>query len=68
MEVFITFVSNFFHYIQMFKVLWNLIKKKFNSTALICAATGGHINIVKELLKQQYIDTNIKDILNYIYS
>lgn len=37
-------------------------KKKINRTALICAATGGHINIVQELLKQQYIDTNIKDI------
>ena len=53
----------FFHDIEIYNDLWDLIEA-FNDTALIFAAWRGHTKIVEMLLKQKDIDVNIKDILN----
>ena len=61
------FKSIFFHEIEKMNDLQNLTRK-FNWTALIYAASGGHKEIVELLLRQEGIDINIQDILNQKHS
>ena len=61
------FKSNFFHWIEKLNDLWNLTRT-FNRTALICAASEGHKEIVELLISQEGIDINIQDILNQKHS
>ena len=50
-----------FHDISIFIHLWNFIWI-FNNTALIVATEKDHSDIVRELISQESIDVNIKDI------
>ena len=61
------FKSNFFHRIEKLNYLWNLTRT-FNDTALICAASEGHKEIVELLIRQEGIDINIRGILNQKHS
>ena len=62
-KAFITFKSNFIHFIDLYNGLWNSICV-FNDTALLFAVKNGHADIVEILLRYKDIDVNIKDILN----
>lgn len=50
-----------FHNIEIISISWNSTKI-FNDAALILAARRGHTEIVRELLKHEEIDINIKGI------
>ena len=61
-KTFIKLKTDFFYLIENLIFFLEFKVKYLNNTALIIAACNGHTEIVHELLLQDGIDINIKDI------
>ena len=55
-------VQNYFTIILKYSFIYGIFFWTFNSTALIKASDNGHLEIVRELISQESIDINIKNI------